>query len=186
MLLCGSFQNQVISLINILRFDEKRLSVIQGPPLENSAKLNTDTGLDCEPESEELLQVTSSKGEDASEDGLNLEDVRMEENWDVKASSSASRRKDWRRVRKSYIRSKQYIFVAATLPVSGKKTAGGILKRMFPEASWISGNYLHCYNPRCEGFDLFLINFFSYFLSFFPFQYLHCLVISNMRRTNMS
>ena len=50
--------------------------------------------------------------------------------------------RDWRRVRKNYERSKQYVFVAATLPVNGKKTAGGVLKYMFPDAEWVCGNYL--------------------------------------------
>lgn len=31
-----------------------------------------------------------------------------------------------------------------------KKTAGAMLKRMFPDANWISGTYLHCHNPRLE------------------------------------
>ncbi|KAG2288544.1 hypothetical protein Bca52824_048148 [Brassica carinata] len=43
-------------------------------------------------------------------------------------------KKGWRRVRKIYSRSKQYIFIAAILPVNGKKTAGGLLKHMFPDA----------------------------------------------------
>lgn len=57
-------------------------------------------------------------------------------------------KKGWRRVRKIYSRSKQYIFIAATLPVNGKKTAGGILKYMFPDAIWVSGNFLHRNSPR--------------------------------------
>eukprot|EP00252_Welwitschia_mirabilis_P026912 TRINITY_DN9012_c0_g1_i1.p1 TRINITY_DN9012_c0_g1~~TRINITY_DN9012_c0_g1_i1.p1 ORF type:complete len:310 (-),score=77.98 TRINITY_DN9012_c0_g1_i1:469-1365(-) len=52
--------------------------------------------------------------------------------------------------RRLYKRSKQYIFVAATLPESGKKTAGGLLKRFFPDATWISGSFLHQHNPRLE------------------------------------
>lgn len=158
MLLCGSFQNQVISLINFLRFDEKQLSTIQRSTPENSEKLNTAAVADFLPEGEELLAGSDSSGEDGSEDNRNVEDVRME-NGVTKASSYKS--KDWRRVRKTYIGSKQYIFVAATLPESGKKTAGGVLKRMFPEASWINGHYLHCYNPRCKGFNLFLIKLVS-------------------------
>ncbi|KAL6013561.1 hypothetical protein ACLOJK_004059 [Asimina triloba] len=136
MLLCGSFQNQVVSLINLLRFDEKRLSKIQGSTLENSEKLNTDAVVDFLPEGEELLAVSNSLGEDDSEDALDLEDVKMEENGETKASSYRS--KDWRRVRKTYIRSKQYIFVAATLPESGKKTAGGVLKLVLVDISYDS------------------------------------------------
>ncbi|KAG6502049.1 hypothetical protein ZIOFF_041936 [Zingiber officinale] len=62
----------------------------------------------------------------------------------------SGRIKDWRRVRKHYTRSKQYIFVAATLPGSGKKTAGGVLKHMFPDATWVSGSFLHRHSPRLE------------------------------------
>ncbi|XP_073014717.1 DEAD-box ATP-dependent RNA helicase 22-like isoform X2 [Primulina eburnea] len=69
---------------------------------------------------------------------------------DLDFKSEIKIKQDWRRVRKLYDRSKQYIFVAATLPLNGKKTAGGILKRMFPDASWLSGSYLHRQNPRLE------------------------------------
>ncbi|XP_073294126.1 DEAD-box ATP-dependent RNA helicase 22 isoform X2 [Primulina huaijiensis] len=69
---------------------------------------------------------------------------------DLELKSEIKIKQDWRRVRKLYDRSKQYIFVAATLPLNGKKTAGGILKRMFPDASWLSGSYLHRQNPRLE------------------------------------
>ncbi|XP_058112175.1 DEAD-box ATP-dependent RNA helicase 22 [Magnolia sinica] len=149
MLLCGSFQNQVIRIINMLRFDEKLLSRMQDSALENSTKLDVDTVVDFEPEDDEELQAVSySEEEDENEGGVDLGDVRTEENEEIKAGPY--RGKDWRRVRKIYVRSKQYIFVAATLPESGKKTAGGLLKRMFPEASWVSGNYLHCHNPRLE------------------------------------
>ncbi|KAG8366204.1 hypothetical protein BUALT_Bualt17G0052200 [Buddleja alternifolia] len=69
---------------------------------------------------------------------------------DFETESEVGKKRDWRRVRKIYRRSKQYVFVAATLPVNGKQTAGGLLKRMFPDVSWVSGNYLHCQNPRLE------------------------------------
>ena len=47
------------------------------------------------------------------------------------------KKRDCRRTREIYERSKQYIFVAATLPENGKKTAGGELKRLFQEAKWV-------------------------------------------------
>ncbi|XP_027346824.1 DEAD-box ATP-dependent RNA helicase 22 isoform X2 [Abrus precatorius] len=88
MLLCGSFQNKVIRLINLLRFDEKFLSRSKESVEELPMK-----------------QGSSLSSEDAFE---------------------------------------------ATLPVNGKKTAGGTLKHMFPDAKWVCGNYLHCHNPRLE------------------------------------
>lgn len=134
MLLCGSFQNKVIRLINLLRYDEKLLSQAKESvgdlPLKSESSLSLHDALDGEDEL--LIEATSDEHDDDTEDMVDI-----------------NKRKDWRRVRKSYKRSKQYVFVAATLPVNGRKTAGGILKHMFPAAEWVSGNYLHCHNPRC-------------------------------------
>ncbi|XP_042501556.1 DEAD-box ATP-dependent RNA helicase 22 isoform X2 [Macadamia integrifolia] len=147
MLLCGSFQNQVIRLINMLRFDEKILSRIKGSLRKSPGELNTES------------QVNSESGDLENSESEDLEELEDEEDLDgedgaeyltLDTEAAPSRGKDWRRVRKIYERSKQYIFVAATLPVNGKKTAGGVLKRMFPDASWVSGSYLHCHNPRLE------------------------------------
>ncbi|KAL8241608.1 hypothetical protein R6Q59_011910 [Mikania micrantha] len=104
MLLCGSFQNQVIRLINMFRFDEKLLS-----RAKNSTQSHT-------------LQQTVDE----------------------------PNKRDWKRTREIYERTKQYIFVAATLPDNGKRTAGGELKRLFPDATWVSGHYLHRHNPRLQ------------------------------------
>ncbi|CAA0834744.1 DEAD-box ATP-dependent RNA helicase 22 [Striga hermonthica] len=136
LLLCGSFQNQIIRLINMLRFDEKQLS---------RAK-NADNGPQNAfySDSEEDLQEDMNMSEDDGEDGEEGMVGSSQNGGEVRS------RKDWRRMRKVYERSKQYIFVAATLPVNGKRTAGGILKRMFPEANWVSGSYLHRQNPRLE------------------------------------
>ncbi|XP_073141844.1 DEAD-box ATP-dependent RNA helicase 22 isoform X2 [Henckelia pumila] len=140
LLLCGSFQNQVIRLINMLRFDEKQLSRLKNPdpvaqeydsfPLKSS-----------ETEVEEIFADLDEEDEDSDITSA-IEDSKLKSEMRIK--------QDWRRVRKLYDRSKQYIFVAATLPLNGKQTAGGILKRMFPDASWVSGSYLHCHNPRLE------------------------------------
>ncbi|KAL3501240.1 hypothetical protein ACH5RR_035689 [Cinchona calisaya] len=82
------------------------------------------------------------------------EDTEIDDDYDdienLETEAQVVQRKDWKRVRKIYDRSKQYIFVAATLPVNGKKAAGGVLKRMYPDASWVTGNYFHCHNPRLE------------------------------------
>ncbi|WVZ64819.1 hypothetical protein U9M48_014288 [Paspalum notatum var. saurae] len=139
MLLCGSFENQVIRLIHMLRFDEKLLSRAQDSgkevPLGSVGEYNEDSSF-------ENAQFSSS--DEDNEDNIAQDRSAKLENSHVGA------RRDWRRVRKIYRRSKQYVFVAATLPQSGKKTAGGVLKRMFPDAVWVSGTYLHRHNPRLE------------------------------------
>lgn len=141
MLLCGSFQNQVIRLINMLRFEEKSLSKFNKSEVENSEKSNSDPSMDLEADCGEDLK---------SPQDLDEESLSGPSDEDGDFDNRPTREKDWRRVRKIYARSKQYIFVAATLPESGKRTAGGILKRMFPESRWVSGSYLHCQNPRCS------------------------------------
>lgn len=121
----------------MLRFDEKQLSRLQSADAgaKDAAVFSKEAS-----DTEEDIQADLSleEGEDTDE--------RFDE--DSETESEVRNRKDWRRVRKMYQRSKQYVFVAATLPLNGKRTAGGILKRMFPEANWVSGNYLHRQNPR--------------------------------------
>ncbi|PWA46732.1 DNA/RNA helicase, DEAD/DEAH box type, N-terminal [Artemisia annua] len=139
MLLCGSFQNQVIRLINMFRFDEKVLSRSKNSP------------------SEKLVDMESvlENNEDIEADSIVADDEESEDETDVGKSLEEAepvivKKRDWRRAREIYERSKQYIFVAATLPENGKRTAGGELKRLFPEAKWVSGLYLHRHNPRLE------------------------------------
>ncbi|XP_002460168.1 DEAD-box ATP-dependent RNA helicase 22 [Sorghum bicolor] len=139
MLLCGSFENQVIRLIHMLRFDEKLLSRAQDSGKEVS--LGSDDGY-LEDSRFETAEFSGSDEE--------IEDNIVQDRPVKVENSHVGARKDWRRVRKIYRRSKQYVFVAATLPQSGKRTAGGVLKRMFPDAVWVSGTYLHCHNPRLE------------------------------------
>lgn len=143
MLLCGSFQNQVIRIIDMLRFEEKQLSQLRG--LENANSVALDESA--------CVEVIEEGSEDVDKDViLESDDEDTESGVDIEAVESqvpAVQGKDWRRVRKIYRRSKQYIFVAATLPVNGKQTAGGVLKRLYPDARWITGNYVHRHNPRC-------------------------------------
>ncbi|OIT36391.1 PREDICTED: DEAD-box ATP-dependent RNA helicase 22 [Nicotiana attenuata] len=137
MLLCGSFQNQVVRLINMFRFDEKQLS----------RSKNSEPEMSSTSDLEEFRDLKADYGEDENED----EDTEVgEDGANLEADTRGLKKKDWRRVRKIYERSKQYIFVAATLPENGKRTAGGVLKRMFPDARWVSGNYLHQHSPRLE------------------------------------
>ncbi|KAF3431326.1 hypothetical protein FNV43_RR26057 [Rhamnella rubrinervis] len=143
MLLCGSFQNKVIRLINLLRFDEKQLSWSKESAQVVPMDLEFETSSHFSSEDEEdLTTEVISEGEESSEGAV--DDVQE----DVQAGPV--KRTDWRRVRKHYDRSKQYIFIAATLPMNGKKTAGAVLKKMFPDANWVSGNYLHRHNPRLK------------------------------------
>ena len=136
MLLCGSFQNQVIRLINMFRYEEKVLSRMQNYK-DDSLQVSE---LDKDDNNDDYYE--EDEGEDEGED----EDE--DENEDNDAEKRPKKSRDWRRKREVYSRSKQYVFVAATLPRSGKKTAGGVLKQMFPSAIWVSGSYLHCHNPR--------------------------------------
>ncbi|XP_031480124.1 DEAD-box ATP-dependent RNA helicase 22 [Nymphaea colorata] len=144
LLLCGSFQNQVIQLINMFRYEEKSLSKKENFLIGRENKDEVKSWVDFKPEDcNELEPVCSTEDVDAE---VNVDGESFEE----ELTTENTRKKDWLRNRKSYKRSKQYIFVAATLPESGKRTAGGILKRMFPDASFVSGSFLHCHNPRLE------------------------------------
>lgn len=143
MLLCGSFQNQVIRLINMFRFDEKQLSRMNESGVEKPLEMDNSSLTQPDLQDEENLQDEYISDEGNFEGDSDVEDLTEE------TKSGSIKKKDWRRVRKNYQRSKQYIFVAATLPINGKKTAGAVLKQMFPDAYWISGNYLHFHNPRC-------------------------------------
>ncbi|KAI3927483.1 hypothetical protein MKW92_005166 [Papaver armeniacum] len=171
MLLCGSFQNQVIRLIHMFRFEEKVLSRAKSAQISNSAELNAESlslpEYDDEAEDEELKAAFDSKEDEGTEDEDEEEedaevggaDVEFAEGSGIlkvskEIGAGSSRTRDWRRARKIYERSKQYIFVAATLPANGKQMAGGVLKRLFPDASWVSGNYLHCNNPRYLSLEI--------------------------------
>lgn len=140
MLLCGSFQNKVIRLISLLRFDEKLLSRSKQSAAEFPMKQEFSLSSEDAFEGEELQNEATIEEDDNDKDDI----------VDIDNEAESIKQRDWKRVRKNYKRSKQYIFVAATLPVNGKKTAGGILKYMFPDAEWVYGNYLHCHNPRLE------------------------------------
>ncbi|KAG7585193.1 P-loop containing nucleoside triphosphate hydrolase [Arabidopsis thaliana x Arabidopsis arenosa] len=150
MLLCGSFQNQIIRLINMLRFDEKQVSRLAtstiGKPMEIDASVPQ---IDLENEDDaEFDDGSISEEEEEEEEEEYIDDTAHMPS--VEAEAGSDTKKGWRRVRKIYSRSKQYIFIAATLPVNGKKTAGGILKHMFQDAIWVSGNFLHRNSPRLK------------------------------------
>ncbi|XP_057856912.2 DEAD-box ATP-dependent RNA helicase 22 isoform X1 [Cryptomeria japonica] len=153
MLLCGSFQNQVVRLINMFRLQEKQLSKAVRSVVDNSVETDSMSWIDIKPEEDEEQFDSNPDAEtqDLDDDSYS-EDELIEEKVEVQGEKieGSNKKKDWLRSRKIYNRSKQYIFVAATLPESGKKTAGGTLRRLFPEATWVSGNFLHRHNPRLE------------------------------------
>lgn len=122
----------------MLRFDEKQLSRLQSS--DAGAQAAASFSMEASDNEEEDIQTDFTQ-----EEGEEADDISVEES---ETGPVVRERRDWRRVRKIYDRSKQYIFVAATLPLNGKRTAGGTLKRIFPDAKWVSGNYLHCQNPR--------------------------------------
>lgn len=157
MLLCGSFQNQVIRIINMLRFDEKLLSRAKnsssGKALDMEAEFTTQSQLEVH---EDVQPKDHKESENDPNVGSCLEETEL-----------VMKKRDWKRTREIYDRSKQYIFVAATLPDNGKRTAGGELKRLFPDAKWVSGHYLHRHNPRC------LANFCAKSIVFFCGVYVY-------------
>lgn len=145
MLLNGGYQNKVIRLINFLRFDEKLLS-------RSNGSNGSASELPLDLESESSLHFSSEDEEDIETEAVSEDEENFEDDVDdspEEAGTGKVKYRDWRRVRKTYTRSKQYIFVAATLPSNGKRTAGVVLKKMFTDAIWVNGNYLHCHNPRC-------------------------------------
>ncbi|KAI5352457.1 hypothetical protein L3X38_005348 [Prunus dulcis] len=116
MLLSGGYQNKVIRLTHMLRFDEKLLS------RSNEQNL---------PESETSSHFSSEDEDNLQDEDLSEEEGDAVENDDLDEELEAGH-------------------VKTTLPVNVKRTAGAVLKKMFPEANWVSGNYLHCHNPRLK------------------------------------
>ncbi|KVI05635.1 DNA/RNA helicase, DEAD/DEAH box type, N-terminal [Cynara cardunculus var. scolymus] len=155
MLLCGSFQNQVIRLINMFRFDEKLLSRAKNSTSEKPLDMESESTIQIELDDHEVTQTNSIPEDyEDSEESLPEDDEESEDETDVgnslEETEPVMKKRDWKRTREIYERTKQYIFIAATLPENGKRTAGGELKRLFPDAKWVSGHYLHRHNPRLE------------------------------------
>lgn len=151
MLLCGSFQNQIIRLINMMRFDEKQVSRLATSNITKPVELDADSLVpvdsDIEEDDADFEDESTSISDEEEEEEEYLDDITAQTPT-TENGTGPDIKKGWRRVRKVYTRSKQYIFIAATLPVNGKKTAGGLLKHMFPDAVWVSGNFLHRNSPR--------------------------------------
>lgn len=134
----------------MLRFDEKQASRLAtskfGKPLEVDAESLSQIDLENEDDDADFEEDGSISDEEEEEELEYLDDTTQIPALENGAGPDI--RKGWRRVRKIYTRSKQYIFIAATLPVNGKKTAGGLLKHMFQDAVWVSGSFLHRNSPR--------------------------------------
>lgn len=148
MLLSGGFENQVLRLLNLFRFEEKQLSKSRSEE-STSESIDSRPWTDFEPieptlEDESAIEdVEECPGTDEDEE---VESGAIEADGILKPEQKQKR--DWFRARKVYKRSKQYIFAAATLPENGKKTPGAVLKRLFPDAKWVNGLFLHRHNPR--------------------------------------
>lgn len=159
MLLGGGFVRDVGRLIDLFRLEEKRISKLR--ELEASQAVDTKFGepefrrvwteAEGESEGEEVVEVERD-GEGIHDDSGNslLFEQRPLENAAPQNNASLQRRSDWLRSRKNYKRSKQYIFVAATLPQAGKSSPGAVLKQKFPAMTWVNGNLLHRHNPTLE------------------------------------
>ncbi|BBN15746.1 hypothetical protein MPTK1_7g00430 [Marchantia polymorpha subsp. ruderalis] len=151
MLLSGGFARDLDHLLSLFRLEERQLAKIyQFGPVISQQKL--------EPWTEFRGQEVDASDGDSSED--EEEDIRaIDEDSVLTPEHSESRidqssvnedsRSYWQSKR-TFKRSKQYIFVAATLPDNGKKTPGALLKRIFPEAQWVNGSLLHCHSPRIQ------------------------------------
>lgn len=148
MLLSGGFENQVIRLLNMFRLEEKQVSkVMQGESAIDSKDVRPWTDFEpAESTLEDELAVENEEGCHGQDENHETELCTVEA--ETSSKSEQNRKKDWLRSRKTYARSKQYVFAAATLPENGKKTPGAVLKRLFPEAIWVNGLFLHRHNPR--------------------------------------
>lgn len=151
MLLGGGFAREVDRLINMFRLEEKQLA-------KSSSSGSTGTARESIQPWTEFKAEEADDKDDSDEDEGDIDDdedeglVSEEQDVDLETPKSKGgvneNRKNYWQLRKLYQRSKQYIFVAATLPNSGKKSPGALLKRLFPEAKTVSGNLLHFHNPR--------------------------------------
>ncbi len=148
MLLSGGFENHVMRLIHMFRLKEKQIA-------KSAASESTSESGDFRPWTE--FERAETTAEDASDAEDNLDDESDEDEEEESSGLNEGeanikredmRKKDWQRSRKLYTRSKQYIFAAATLPDLGRKSPGAVLKKLMPEAKWVSGNFLHHRNPR--------------------------------------
>lgn len=164
MLLGGGFVRDVGRLIDLFRLEEKRISKLRELEASQEVKVEFEepefrrvwTEAEEEGEGEECVEV-EEVGRDA--EGIHddsghslLFEQRAQESVASGGGQNASmqRRSDWLRSKKQYKRSKQYIFVAATLPQAGKSSPGAVLKQKFPAMTWVNGNLLHRHNPTLE------------------------------------
>ncbi|KAL9273030.1 DEAD-box ATP-dependent RNA helicase 22-like protein [Drosera capensis] len=144
LLLSGRFFTQVICLINMLQFDEKQSSQTQtlvekGRNKANSNPMCIDSG-----DGNGKLKRSFFDEEKDFCDVIEVKHLLIE------PESGSDNRKAQKQSKTSYVRSKQYIFVGATLPLNRKNAVCGILELFFGDAKWVSGSYLHRHNPRLQ------------------------------------
>lgn len=161
MLLGGGFVRDVGRLIDLFRLEEKRISKLRELEVSQEVEVEFEEGEFRRVWSEAELEGEGVEVEEVERDAEGIHDdsgnsllfqQRPEESVGSSDGQSASmqRRSDWLRSRKQYKRSKQYIFVAATLPQAGKSSPGAVLKQKFPAMTWVNGNLLHRHNPTLE------------------------------------
>lgn len=154
MLLGGGFVRPVGRLIDLFRLEEKRL--FRSLQMANAESVKLECGLGAWTEAEK-----DDAPEDTEEEEVDEEDTLVDESnnsilFEQRVAplsglnASMQRRTDFLRAQREYTRSKQYIFVAATVPQAGKSSPGAVLKQKFPAASWVHGNNLHRHNPTLE------------------------------------
>lgn len=153
MLLGGGFVRQVGRLIDLFRLEEKRL--FRSLQMASAESVKLESGLGAWTEAEKEDDVPEENEEVDEEDTLVDEannSILFEQRVAPLSGLNASmqRRTDFLRSQREYKRSKQYIFVAATVPQAGKSSPGAVLKQKFPAASWVHGNNLHRHNPTLE------------------------------------
>ncbi|CAM6113199.1 unnamed protein product [Calypogeia fissa] len=158
MLLGGGFAREVDRLINMFRLEEKQLakSSSSGATKQMQEHIKPWTEFKVEEADEGTLDAADDEEEpdDNEDEGLLTEEDTEEDDVVLEIPKTHAgvneNRKNYWLIRKQYKRSKQYIFVAATLPNSGKKSPGALLKRLFPDAKTVNGNLLHFHNPRLK------------------------------------
>lgn len=162
MLLGGGFVRDVGRLIDLFRLEEKRISKLrelEASQEETKVELREDEFRRVWTEGENELESEDEGGAGDEREDEEIHDnsgnsllfqQRAVENAPSSNNASMQRRADWLRSKKQYKRSKQYIFVAATLPQAGKSSPAAVLKQKFPSMAWVNGNLLHRHNPTLE------------------------------------
>lgn len=165
LMLTGSFSRDTFRLLGLLKAEEKaqhkrekelevreKVEKEQSLPWTHFSQENADDEGNQNEEDESWLESELEEGSSESS---------LENSGEIRKLTNKERFREFLRLKKEYRRSKRYIFVAATLPEVGKKSAGEELKKLFPEAVWIKGRQLHHTNAKCVIFPSTNFPFFN-------------------------